>query len=249
MNTNKNVFLVMGTPASGKTFSLMFLKDQDRVVYLNTDLKEVTFPHGFKLELQVPSPYDVLPYIDQIEENDDVDVVVLDTLTYLFMMFENQIIKTAEDTREAWGSYADFYQTLMNKIKAGTKSYIILAHEGEKYDKKNMVNDVSVPLKGATGRLGCEGDYTNILQARTITIGEAKENPNSLLTLSEEEINDGIKHVFVTRKTGDTVGHKIRSSWKLWNRDELYIDNNCQNVLDRLQEYYSPKQQTKTETK
>ena len=236
---NKNVILIMGRPNVGKSHSLIGLKNPEKIAYFNTDLKELPFPSKFKINKEISSPYDILAYIDEIEEKGKgIETVVLDTLTYLFDMFENQIIGNAVDTQQAWGEYGQFYQTLLNKIKKGTKNYIILAHEAETYDKKEMVNDVSVPLKGATRRKGVEGDFSNILQARTISIATANQFPNDYLHISDDEREDGIKRVFVTRITADTLGHKIRSSYQLWKREELYIDNNIDAVLTKIQDYY-----------
>jgi len=237
--SNKNVILIMGRPNVGKSHSLINLKHPEKVAYFNTDLKELPFPSKFKINMEISNPYDILAYIDDIEENGkNIETVILDTITFLFDMFENQIIYTSADTQKAWGAYAQFYQTLMNKIKKGTKTYIILSHEGDKYNDKEMVVDVSVPIKGSTGKKGVEGDFSNILQARTISIAEAEKWPNQFLNITDIEKEDGIKRVFVTRITKDTLGHKIRSSFNLWKREELYIDNDIDIVINQIQNYY-----------
>ena len=237
--SNKNVVLIMGRPNVGKSHSLINLKNPERVAYFNTDLKELPFPSKFKINIEIANPYDILAYIDDIEENGtDIDTVILDTITFLFDMFENQVVHTSADTQKSWGAYAQFYQTLMNKIKRGTKNYIILSHEGDKYNDKEMVVDVSVPIKGSTGKKGVEGDFSNILQARTISVTEAEKWPNQFLNITDIEKEDGIKRVFVTRITKDTLGHKIRSSFNLWKREELYIDNDIDIVINQIQNYY-----------
>jgi len=62
------------------------------------------------------------------------------------------------------------------------------------------------------------------------------ENPH--LTYSEDELEIGVKHVFQTRLTKETVGDKIRSNMGMWAKNETYIDNDAQILLDRLTEYY-----------
>lgn len=236
---NKNVILIMGRPNVGKSHALISLENPERVAYLNTDMKELPFPSNFKINKEISQPYEVLNYIDQIEEKGkDIDTVILDTLTFLFDMFENQIINTSDDTQQAWGAYAQFYRTLITKIKKGTKNYIILSHEGSNYNKEDMVVDISVPLKGSAGKKGVEGDFSNILQARTISVDEAEKYPNDYLNITDYEREDGIKRVFVTRITKETLGHKIRSSYQLWDRKELYIDNDINIVLKKIQKYY-----------
>ena len=63
--------------------------------------------------------------------------------------------------------------------------------------------------------------------------------PNALLVITDEEREDGVKYVFQTRITKDSAGEKMRSAMGLWNRDELYIDNDLQLVFNRLKEFYS----------
>lgn len=48
-----------------------------------------------------------------------------------------------------------------------------------------------------------------------------------------------MKYVFCTRVTKETVGGKMRSAVGLWNRNELYIDNDLDLVFKRLKEYYA----------
>lgn len=61
---------------------------------------------------------------------------------------------------------------------------------------------------------------------------------NDLLHITDEEREDGVKYVFCTRVTKETAGGKMRSPMGLWNRNELYIDNDIAQVFKRLEEYY-----------
>jgi hypothetical protein len=45
--------------------------------------------------------------------------------------------------------------------------------------------------------------------------------------------------VFCTRITKETAGGKMRSAMGLWDRSELYIDNDMDLVFKRLRAYYS----------
>ena len=47
-----------------------------------------------------------------------------------------------------------------------------------------------------------------------------------------------MKYVFQTRITKESAGEKMRSAMGLWNRDELYIDNDLALVFNRLNEFY-----------
>lgn len=91
----------MGKPNTGKSTSLMKLANQDRYVYLNTDMKELPFKDRFLKNVQVADALDVLGFISEIEKNPDVDGVVIDTLTFLMSMYERQYVATATNTQKA----------------------------------------------------------------------------------------------------------------------------------------------------
>lgn len=238
MSQNKNIILVMGKPNSGKSSSLRNLP-MSSMVYLNTDLKEIPFQSRFAAEAEISDARDILNFIDQIEENPDVTGAVLDTVTFLMMMFERQYVATARDTQKAWGEYGNFYREFIHKIKSGTKDYIVLAHEDTIYNEATLTNETRVPIKGAVGKVGVEADFTTILGTKQLPVSKLKKYENSLLTITDEEEEDGVKYVFTTRVTKDYAGEKMRAPIGFWDRSELYIDNDVQLVLERLKTYYS----------
>ena len=104
-----------------------------------------------------------------------------------------------------------------------------------------MQMETRVPVKGSVGRTGVEADFTTILSAKQVPVSILQDEKyhNDLLNITPEEEEDGQKHVFVTRVTKEYVGEKMRSAMGLWNRNELYIDNDINQVLIRLKEYYN----------
>ncbi|SUA63265.1 Uncharacterised protein [Oligella urethralis] len=204
-------------------------------------MKELPFKDKFLKNVQVADALDVLGFISEIEKNPDVDGVVIDTLTFLMSMYERQYVATATNTQKAWGDYGNFYRELIHAIKAGTKDYIIFAHEDSELNTQTMQMETRVPVKGSVGRTGVEADFTTILSAKQVPISILQDEKyhNDLLNITPEEEEDGQKHVFVTRVTKEYVGEKMRSAMGLWNRNELYIDNDINQVLIRLKEYYN----------
>ena len=87
--------------------------------------------------------------------------------------------------------------------------------------------------------MGVEADFTTILSCKQMPVKTLEKFPNALLNITDEEREDGVKYVFQTRITKDSAGEKMRSAMGLWNRDELYIDNDLQLVFNRLKEFYS----------
>ena len=232
----------MGKPNTGKSTSLMKLKNQEKMAYLNADLKELPFRSKFAVNVEIKDAYDVLDFIDEIEQEAGIEGGVLDTITFLMQMYERQYVTPLAGTKQgqaAWGDYGNFYRSFIHAIKSGTKSYAILAHEHTEYNEEKLRNETSVPIKGAVGRVGAEADFTTILSCKQMPIKTLEKYPNALLNITDDEREDGVKYVFQTRITKDSAGEKMRSAMGLWNRDELYIDNDLQLVFNRLKEFYS----------
>ena len=65
-----------------------------------------------------------------------------------------------------------------------------------------------------------------------------EEGLSFIFKATPDNKEDGFKYVFQTRLTKETVNERIRSPMGMWPRNETYIDNNLQNVINRLHEYY-----------
>lgn len=235
---NKNIVLIMGKPNTGKSTSLKNLKNQGKMVYLNTDLKELPFAGRFLKSVEIADAKDILGYIEQIEQAPQVEGAVLDTLTFLMSMYERQYVVNAVNGQQAWGAYGNFYRDIIHAIKAGNKDYAILAHEESLLNEQSMQMESKVPVKGSVGKTGVEADFTTILSTKQLPITKLEGIENDLLHITDEEREDGCKYVFCTRITKDTIGEKMRSAIGLWKRNELYIDNDLDQVFTRLKEYY-----------
>lgn len=238
MASNNNILMIMGRPNNGKTASLRNLKNPQEYVYFNTDLKDLPFPGKFAKDVPIVVATDILDYIAQVEQAPTIKGAVLDTLTFLMSMYERQFVVPAVNTQAAWGAYGNFYRDFIHAIKAGTKDYVIFAHEDSVYNETNMSMDVRVPIKGSVGKVGVEADFCTILAAKQVPIRKLEGMENDLLHITDEEREDEVKYVFCTRVTKDSVGEKMRSAMGLWKRNELYIDNDVQQVLDRMRQYY-----------
>ena len=241
MAQNKNIVLVMGKPNTGKTTSLRNLK-QESMVYLNTDLKEIPFRDRFMANVEIANATDVLGYIQEIEGNPEVTGAVLDTLTFLMGMYERQYVVPLAGTKQgqsAWGDYGNFYREFIHEIKSGSKDYVINAHEDVSLNEQAMTMESRVPIKGAVGKVGVEADFTTILSTMQVPIKKLEGFENDLLHITDNEKEDGVKYVFCTRITKETAGSKMRSAMGLWDRKELYIDNDMAQVFARLHKYYN----------
>lgn len=239
MAQNKNIVLIMGKPNTGKSTSLMNLPNQDRMVYLNTDLKELPFKANFLKNVEVADALDVLAYISEIESNEKVEGAVLDTITFLMSLYERQYVSNSANGQKAWGDYGNFYKEFIHAIKSGSKDYAILAHEETTLNEQAMQLETRIPIKGAVGKIGVEADFTTILSTKQMPIKKLEGFENDLLRITDEEREDGFKYVFATRVVKESIGEKMRSAIGLWKRNELYIDNDLNQVFTRLREYYA----------
>lgn len=98
--TNNHIVLVMGKPSSGKSTSLMNIENPEGVVYLNADLKLLPFKSKFTT-LNITDAMQALQAIQEIEAMDHIHTVVLDTITFLMDMFEQQYVVTSTNTQKA----------------------------------------------------------------------------------------------------------------------------------------------------
>lgn len=240
MAQNKNIVMIMGKPNAGKSTSLRNLP-QSTMVYMNADLKELPFPDRFMQSVDIADAKDVIEFIQQIEQETGVTGAVLDTITFLMSMYERQYVVPFAGTKtgqSAWGDYGNFYRELIHAIKAGSKDYVIFAHEDESLNEQSQMMESRVPVKGAVGKIGVEADFTTILRAQQVPVKKLEGIENDLLNITDAEREDGVKYVFCTRVTKETAGGKMRSPMGLWDRNELYIDNDMNLVFERLRKYY-----------
>ena len=130
-------------------------------------------------------------------------------------------------------------------VSNSTKNVIFLGHvtEGSSDDGSSSIR---VPIKGAMKNLGVESFFTTVVSAKAVPLIELEDYSNKLLNITEDDKDREVKYVFQTYLTKKTTDERIRAPLNMWEKKELYIDNDAQLVLDRLTEYYTPKSKTKT---
>ena len=216
-DTNDQLILVCGYSATGKSASLRNIQNQGKWIYLNTEAgKRLPFKNNFK-SFRITDPLQVIEAFEYAtEHSNEIEGIIVDSLTFLMDMYESQYVLTASNTMKAWSDYNQFFKTLMQEkvVKFG-KPTIFIAHVQDTLDEKNMEIKTAVPIK------------------------ELEKFKSSLLEITEEERELGFKYVFQTRITKNSTGERIRSPMGLFNKDMTYIDNDCQLLLNHLQEFYN----------
>ena len=238
MNTNDQLILVSGYSATGKSASLMNIKNPENWLYLNCEGKKLPFRSKFQ-EFQITDPYQVYEAFEY-GAKDEVEGIIVDSLTYLMDLFEVLYINTASDTRKAWQEFGNFFRTLMlDKVVKFGKNTVFLAHTLDMYDENSLTVKTYVPIKGSLKNQGVESYFSVVLSTKKVALKDLKDYQNELLHITPDDELVGFKYVFQTRLTKDSLGERIRGPLGLWSQKETFIDNDCQQVLDRLKKFYA----------
>ncbi len=237
---NDHLVLVCGKSATGKSASLMGIKNPEGVMYLNCESgKRLPFRAKFK-QYVITDPLQVLEAFDHAETMEGVHTIVVDSLTYLLDLYESTYVLNSQNTMKAWGDFSQFFKTLMQqKVASSSKRVIFTAHTSDSLNENEMAVETKVPVKGSLKNNGVESYFSLVLASKKVPLKVLKDYKNDLLNITAEEEALGFKYVYQTKITKDTVNERLRGPLGLFDTKETYIDNNIQLVLDRLQEYYA----------
>ena len=237
---NDNLVLISGKSATGKSASLMGFTNPEGVMYLNCESnKKLPFKSKFQ-EFSITDPLQVYEAFEEAENMPDIHTIVVDTSTYLMDLFESVYVIPAADGRKAWGEYSQYWKNLMQQYVAkSSKNVIFLAHTGDVMNEGDQVMETFVPVKGALKNQGIESYFSTVVSTKRVTLTELKKYKNQHLTITPEDELVGFKYVFQTKLTKKTTGERIRSSLGMFTEQETFIDNNAQNIVDILNDYYA----------
>ena len=240
MSSNRRVALIMGPPANGKSASLRNLKNPKGVVYFNTDRKDLPFKAEF-MNVPINDPLEILSYMDEIatQPNETCHTIIIDTITFLMDMFETKYVVNATNTQAMWGQYAQFYKQVIDKALAMDKNIIFLAHEKKVMNADDMVLETKVPVKGSVGATGVEANFEVVLSAKKIATAKLEHLDKTDLLKNDDEDGIGVMYVFQTKIDKATLNERMRSPIGMWKKEEKYINNDIQSVIDRLNYYYA----------
>lgn len=238
---NDQLILISGESATGKSASLLNIRNQEKWFYLGCEAgKRLPFKNKFQ-NFRIEDPYQVHEALDFAKDNPDVEGIIIDTLDFLMDMFETQYVLASANTQKAWGDYAQFFKIMMQqKIVSFGKPVIILAHTRSDLDEAAMEMKTSVPIKGSLKGNGIESFFSTVVSTKKISLKDLSKTSydSKFLHITEEDELVGYKHVFQTRLTAATKGERIRSPMGMFSKEQTYTDNDAQLLLDYLTEYY-----------
>jgi hypothetical protein len=238
---NNNIVLISGKSSTGKSASLRNIKNPEGVMYLGCENnKELPFPHTFKA-YTITDPMQIYDGFVAAEANPAIHTIVVDTLTFMMDLFESMYVLTSANTMKSWGDYAQFFKNLMSQYVANsTKRVVFLGHTLDVVNESEMLSETLVKVKGSLMNTGIEAFFTTVVSTKKVPLSKLNEMSSPLLNISEDEDMLGFKYVYQTRLTKETVNERIRGPLGMWDKKETFIDNDIQNVLDRIEQYYGP---------
>ena len=116
---------------------------------------------------------------------------------------------------------------------------IFTAHVKDDLNEKTAEMKTAVPIKGALKGNGVEAYFSTVVSTKKIELKQLEAYENDLLIITDDDRDLGYKHVFQTRPTKNTTGERIRSPIGMFSREQTYMDNNAQLLLDHLHHYYA----------
>lgn len=238
---NTQLVLISGYSATGKSASLRNLRNQEKWFYASCEAgKSLPFKNSFR-DLRIEDPYQVYEAFDYgIEHPDECDGIIIDSLTFLMDMFESKYVLTSSNKMASWSDYGQFFKNLMqDKVLKFNKPTVILAHTQDFIDDKTLETKTYVPIKGALKAQGVESMFTTVVSTKKMALKDLEPYSNDMLTITEDEELLGFKYVFQTKLTKQTLGERIRSPMGMFKKEETYINNDVQILLDHLKQYYS----------
>jgi hypothetical protein len=237
---NDHLVLLGGKSATGKSASLMFLKNPEGVLYLNCESgKRLPFKTAF-VQKTVTDPWQIMEAFTWAEEQKQIHTIVIDSITYLLDMYETLYIHNSTNGQKAWGDFAQYFKSLMqNSVASSTKKVIFIAHTLDSLNEAEMVMETKVPVKGALKNNGIESYFSVVIGSKKVPLKHLAEYKSDLLTITPEEQALGYKYVFQTKITKESVNERLRGPLGLFATNETFTDNNMQLILDRLEEYYA----------
>lgn len=241
--TNDYAILIRGGSGEGKSASLRNIRDQKDWMVTNTEAgKKLPFRNQFNV-FPITDPYEVYAAIDAIHAApEDWKGLVVDTASFLMDQFESAYIVGAANGQKAWGDYAQFFKNLMQQyIGKLDCPVLMLSHAREMVNEASGERIIQAAVKGSLANHGMEAYFTTVISVKKMSIKDLEAQPydDQLLRITEDERIDGYKHVFQTRPTKKTVGERIRSPIGMFTREQTFMDNDAQLLLDHVKAYYA----------
>ena len=237
---NKKLIMISGVSGTGKSASLQNLRDPEGVMYLNCEAgKELPFPDKFNKYI-ITDPLQVPEAFDHAEGNKDIHTIVVDGTNFLMDMFESLYIVGSSNGMQGWQNYQQFFKNLMQQnVANSTKHVIFTAHTLAILNEQEMAMEVKIPIKGALKSSSIEAFFSTVVSTKAKALVDLSDYGSQYLNINEDDELIGLKYCFQTRLTKETINERIRSPISMFSIPETFIDNDVQQVMDILDDFYN----------
>ena len=211
--------LCVADTGCGKTSSLRNLP-LDKTVYINVDGKPIPFKHKeLYKHVKLQNTQQLINGMEQIESDENVEYVVIDTITFLGDMFYTEHVENSSNGMKSWSDYKSYILKVINLAKKSRLNYIFLAHAQDVYDEKEMVNKTFAKIQGSLKGGGIESHFTYVLYNIV--------KPDS----------DGLpEYLYLTNKTKGYIGVSAKTPFDLI---DTWIPNDITIFHKAVKEYHS----------
>ena len=213
--------MIVGSTGSGKTTSLRNLP-LDKTIYINVDNKMLPFrANNLYKHVKLENTQQLINGMDAAEEDDNVEYIVIDTLTFLGDLFYTEQVENASNGMSAWQNYKAYINKVIAMAKASNKHYIFLAHDQSTYDEKEMVTKTFAKIQGSLKGGGIEANFTFVLYTAVI------QDPTTRLP----------KYVFQVNKSAKSLDVSAKTPMGLF-AEPYTEDNDVVDVFKAIEEFY-----------
>ena len=173
---NDHLVLLCGKSATGKSASLMGLKNPEGVMYLNAEAgKRLPFNAKFK-QYTINDPLQVYEAFSAAEGMPDIHTIVVDSLSFLMEMFESVYVVGSANSMAQWGAYSQYFKNLMQQYVAkSSKNIIFIAHTSDTLNEGEMVMETKAVVKGSLKGTGLEAYFSVVIASKKVPLKVLKE--------------------------------------------------------------------------
>lgn len=232
----KHKMLILGRSGSGKSSGLRNL-DPARTGIINCDKQELIFPsNGYITNLasngspdlatsnyvETGKPGSVVRTLEAWATRDDLDVIVIDTITHLITEYY-----ITEALGKEFGGYKELgtsFWNIMNTIRTVDKHVVVMGHLDSKF---NDMGQKEIQMKS---------------HGKMIQEFEPESYFNTLMVAEVRKEDGGLRWVFKTQP--DEVAEKVKCPSKFLEGGEIihalekYEDNDVSAILQKLITFY-----------
>jgi hypothetical protein len=206
--------IVVGKSGSGKSSSLRNLNPETTAV-LNIERKQLPFKGAMKFKnVGIPDLNTFNAAFKKAVESDEIKTIVIESFTSLVEMIYREA-----DVRfkgfDVWSFYNKEIDRILNMSKNSNKYIVFLAIDGA-YDGDDGVQERFVAVDGNRWKKRVEKEFVVCLYT------------------DNRYTNDVSEYRFRTQSTGKD---SAKSPMEMF--DNLYIDNDLAQVIEKCEEYYS----------